>query len=78
MCEALTLQINILRVFLSFYLSSTLVKAEGEDQFDLYFSVINGTFCSRSPRTVTIVSLSSASEHANNNKIILKVLTLND
>ena len=67
-------------VFFSFYLSSALVKAEREVLLELtnFLGNIGGTFRSRSFLTVITVSLSSASEHANNNKMFLKLLTFYD
>ena len=60
---------------LFFPVFSALVKAALINQFDFYFSGdVGGMFHSSSFRTVTTVRFSSASGHANNNKIVLNYL----
>ena len=76
---------NILRFFFFFFffffvcLFSFLVPywklSSNWPMWPIFLSNIGGMFRSRSFCTVITVSLSSASEHANNNKIVLKVLT---
>ena len=66
--------------FFSFCLSSALVKAEREVLLELtnLTQIYIFQFRNRSFRTVITVRLSSASEHTNNNKTVLKMLTFYD